>query len=110
MDRIVTIAERKARAESRKRASINAAMSDLKAYAAAQGGRFLVFGSAAKDTIRYHSDLDILVDFPPEAESAAWRRAEEICQAHGVEHDIHSLARSSAGFLDRVRPGAITLG
>jgi tRNA nucleotidyltransferase (CCA-adding enzyme) len=49
----------------------------LAAYAASRGGRYLLYGSAARGTMRHDSDVDILADFPPEAIDDAWVFAEE---------------------------------
>jgi predicted nucleotidyltransferase len=42
-------------------ASLRASLSD---YARANGGRFLLFGSAARGALRPDSNVDVLVDFP----------------------------------------------
>ncbi|MXW85316.1 MAG: DNA polymerase subunit beta, partial [Boseongicola sp. SB0667_bin_21] len=53
----------------------------LSSHARRHGGRFLVFGSAARGDMRHDSDIDILVDFPPEMELDAVIFAEEACSA-----------------------------
>lgn len=110
MTAVVTIAERKARALQRRQDAIAAALDDLRVYAQDTGGRFLIFGSAATGNIRRDSDLDILVDFPPETEGRAKAQVEEICSRHGVPVDIETVSWSSAGFLERVGPHAVVLG
>ncbi len=35
----------------------------LSAYARAHGGYFILYGSAARGEMRFHSDVDLLVDF-----------------------------------------------
>ncbi len=67
---IVTLAERKAARVAWMRAALDALRASLTGYARANGGRFLIFGSAARGEPRFDSDVDILVDF----ENAAWCR------------------------------------
>jgi predicted nucleotidyltransferase len=64
MERIVTLAEREAAATERKRQAMCGLRPALAAYARSHGGRFLLFGSAARGTLRRDSDVDILTDFP----------------------------------------------
>lgn len=64
MDRIVTLAERKAAEAERRRLAVAALRPAFAAYARAHGDRFLLFGSAARNEMRYDSDVDILLDFP----------------------------------------------
>ena len=65
MDRIVTLTERKAAEAERRRLAVAELRVVLTGYARAHGGRFLLFGSAARGTMRYDSDVDILLDFRP---------------------------------------------
>ena len=110
MGAIVTIAERNARALKRRHDAIARAIDDLRTYALEKGGRFLIFGSAATGHLRRDSDLDIIVDFPPESERLARERAEEICSLHEVPADIEMMSWSSAKFLERIGPHAMVLG
>jgi len=48
MDRIVTLAERKAAEAERRQSAVDAMRPVLAAYAREHGGRFLLFGSAAR--------------------------------------------------------------
>lgn len=84
-------------------------MAELAPYAAAKGGRFLVFGSAAKGRITHGSDIDVLIDFPPEVEPEAWQFVEEACRRHGLSGDIHSVGTTKREFIDRVSPDAVVL-
>lgn len=110
MTEIVTIAERKARAAQRLAAAVDAVMADLRRFASERGGRFLVFGSAAKGTLGYDSDLDVLIDVPPELETEAWDTVEEACRTHGIRPDIHSTATAAPSFVARVSAEAVVLG
>jgi predicted nucleotidyltransferase len=106
---IVTLEERKAREADRLRKSALAAMDDLRRFASEQGGRFLIFGSAAKGNLKYDSDFDVLIDFPLEREASAWDWTEEVCRTHRLKADIHSVASAAATFVERVRREAIVL-
>lgn len=110
MGTIVTIAERNARALRRRQDAIARAIDDLRTYALEKGGRFLIFGSAATGHVRSDSDLDIIVDFPPDSEHSAREKAEEICSLHGVPADVEAISWSSAKFLERIGPHAMVLG
>ena len=81
----------------------------LSDYARAHGGRFLLYGSAARGDLRHDSDIDLLVDFPETAQSAAWAFAEQACWDRGLEPDIRPLAWCSEPFRAHVLPGAVTL-
>jgi len=70
-DPVLTLPERKRR-EAERRARAAAAICDALAdYGRREGGRFLVFGSAAAGTFHARSDLDVIVDVPREAEGRA---------------------------------------
>jgi hypothetical protein len=38
--------------------------------------------------MKYHSDVDLLVDFPAEAFGRAWNFAETVCWDRGLEPDL----------------------
>ena len=104
MDRIVTLTERKAAEAERRRRAVDALRTTLAAYARDHGGRFLLFGSAARGAMRYDSDVDILADFPADALDAAWNFAERACWDRGLEPDITPFAWCKDRFLARVTP------
>ena len=110
MDRIVTLAERKAAEATRRQRAVVELRDALAAYARAHGGRFLLFGSAARGEMRYDSDVDILVEFPPERQSAAWTFAERACWQRRLTPDVMASAWCSEDFLALVRPKAEVLG
>jgi predicted nucleotidyltransferase len=100
---IVTLRERKERELARRREAVQRIKERLRAHVQSAGnGRFIIFGSAASDTMRFDSDIDILIDFPPERESAAWRAAEEACREARLPAHILSTATTKQEFLDRV--------
>ena len=104
MQRVVTLPERKAAEAARRRAAVEALLPALAAYARAHGGRFLLFGSAARGTMKYDSDVDLLLDFPAEAQTDAWGFAERACWDRGLEPDILPYGGCKPAFLDHVAP------
>jgi predicted nucleotidyltransferase len=109
MDRIVTLTERKAAEADRRRLAVDSLRVVLTEYARAHGGRFLLFGSAARGTIRYDSDVDILLDFPPDSLDDAWSFAEHACWDLRLDPDITPFASCKGRFRERVMPGVQVL-
>jgi predicted nucleotidyltransferase len=85
---IVTLKERKAVEAERRQRSVDDLRAALTEYARAHFGRFLLFGSAARGTMRYNSDVDILTDFPEAETSSAWNFAERACWDRGLDPDV----------------------
>lgn len=108
--RYPTMSERKAARVAEIRHGLAVLRGRLSEYARAHGGRFLLYGSAARDALRYDSDVDLVVDFPPEAESNAWTFAEEACWDLKLEPDIMAVSWCKPAFLERVRKEAVTIG
>ena len=104
MQRIITLPERKAAEAARRTAAVQAIIPMLTAYARQHGGRFLLFGSAARGQMKFHSDVDLLVDFPSEHMSDAWCFAENACWDHGLEPDILPYRGCKPAFLHHVAP------
>ena len=102
MQRIVTLSERKAAEAVRRRDAVAILAVALSAYARAQGGRFLLYGSAARGTMKYDSDVDLLLDFPDEALTDAWNFAETACWDAGLEPDLLPLGWCKATFLEHI--------
>jgi hypothetical protein len=109
MQRIVTLSECKAAEAARRDAAINALIPILTAYARTHGGRYLLFGSAARRTMKFDSDVDILMDFPPDALDEAWKFAETVCWEHQVPPDLIPYRWCKPAFLDHVAPSALVL-
>lgn len=65
-------------------------------------GRFILYGSVVRSTAVPGSDLDILVDYPSDADRDAWIFAEDACRRHGVRGDIMPTAWTKPGFIARV--------
>lgn len=91
-------------------ARIEELRADLGHYAALHGGRFILFGSAARGDFNISSDIDILVDFPEDKEDEAWRYAEDACYARRLKQDIRPKRWCSQVFLDRALRYAEILG
>jgi predicted nucleotidyltransferase len=106
---VVSIPERKARRAQQLRAAARSAMAELRAYAADRSGRFLVFGSAARDDMQYDSDFDVVVDFPAGSERAARDHVEFICQRFGLTPDVHLVSEASPALMSRVHRDAVAL-
>jgi predicted nucleotidyltransferase len=104
MARIVTLPERKAAEAERRRQAVEDLRAALTGYARAHGGRFLLFGSAARGTMRYDSDVDILVDFPTGSLDDAWSFAEHACWDRRLDPDITPYASCRGRFRERVTP------
>ena len=104
MQRIVTLPERKAAEAARRASAVEALVPVLAEYAQVHGGRFLLFGSAARGTMTYHSDVDILLDFPEDTLGEAWNFAETACWDRKLEPDLMPYRWCKAVFLDHVEP------
>jgi predicted nucleotidyltransferase len=104
MDRIVTLAERKAAEAERRRLAVATLRPALAAYARAHCGRFLLFGSAARNDMRYDSDVDILLDFPRDTLDDAWSFAEHACWDRGLDPDITPYSSCKGRFRERIAP------
>jgi predicted nucleotidyltransferase len=109
MTEIVTVPERKAREAARRRTAAREVMTEARDFAAAQGGRFYVFGSVAENRIRYDSDFDVVVDFPIEREDEAVAFVETACRRRNLPSDVHLKSRASQRFLDRIRGHMVAL-
>jgi predicted nucleotidyltransferase len=99
-----TLAEQKARARERMTLAFDALQHELAAYARAHGGSFIVFGSLARGEHRFHSDVDLLVDFPTAQEASAWEFAEDACCRLALKPDIHLRRTCSPAFLAHIQP------
>ena len=90
----------------RRQEAVGAIKPALRGYARAHGGRFILYGSAARGEMRFHSDVDLLVDFPEGAEAEAWNFVESLCVSHGLEPDLNRVSWCKASFLRHVMPEA----
>ncbi len=109
MERFLTLSERKAIEVERRRRAVEEVRVLLTDYARAHGGRFLLYGSAARGTMRYHSDVDILTDFPEPETPDAWRFAEQVCWDRDLDPDIMPAGWCKDTFLARIAPDMVVL-
>ena len=102
MAEYVTLRERKAAKVAAIKAGVEELAPILADYARAHGGRFILYGSAARGDVRYDSDVDILADFSMEAEPAALAFAEEECHRLRLTADVLSWAFVGKRLRERV--------
>ncbi|NDW03828.1 nucleotidyltransferase family protein [Jiella pacifica] len=106
---VTTLTERKASEAARRERAAEAVVDALAAYARGKGGTFTVFGSYVTKTMRFDSDLDILVDFPADRSAEAWDFVEETSALHRIPADIHDARTMTAPFLGRVRAKGVVV-
>jgi predicted nucleotidyltransferase len=80
----------------------SAALAELLSAYADKRGRFILFGSVARGEVRHDSDLDLLIDFPPDGEAAAFSYVEEACSTLGIPADLRPFRYCSERFLSRI--------
>lgn len=92
---------------------IESAVAELKpalaAYARDHGGRFILFGSAARREMRPDSDVDIYVDFPAGPHMGAIGFAEEAAVQLGLKPDILGFGRPAGRLLARLEQEGLVL-
>ena len=101
MGEYLTLSERKAAKVAAMKDAIVELQPQLAAYAHAHGGRFVLFGSAARGDLRFDSDVDVLVDFPISEEAAAIIFAEDECVRRGLKGDVLSASMVDRRLRDR---------
>lgn len=106
---IVTLAERKKARVEQIRSNVEILRGELSEYAHRHGGRFWLYGSAASGQLRYDSDVDILVDFEPDALSAAVVFAEDACTHLGLKPDVKPKSWCTDAFIHRIAAKAQVL-
>lgn len=106
---VVTVLERKTRKVERLRAAVKAVMARLKDYADLNAGRYVVFGSAAREQLSFDSDLDVIVDFPGALERQANDFAEMVCRECAVPADIRLIGDASPALMARVHRDGVVL-
>ncbi len=105
-----TLAERKIAAVAAKAAAVDELLRLLENRAWETGGRYILYGSAARGELRPDSDVDLLLDFSGnDATALAWSFAEDECARLGLDCDIRPIAMCDQRFLDHVMPGARSL-
>jgi predicted nucleotidyltransferase len=104
-----TLAERKAARVAVLHEAIATLRTRLCEYAHSHDGRFLLYGSAARGDLRFDSDIDVLIDFPEDRLTAAWRFAEDACRELDLKADLCPLAWCRDDFLTHIRTHAVPL-
>ena len=104
-----TLAERKAARVAFLHEAVAALRNRLREYARSHGGRFLLYGSAARGDLRFDSDIDMLIDFPEDRLSDAWRFAEDRCRELDLKADLCPLAWCRDDFVEHIHKRAVAL-
>jgi predicted nucleotidyltransferase len=102
MSTFETLANRKQRIVKARLQSIENLCDDLQVYARAYSGQFILFGSSVSGDITENSDVDLIIDFPPDRETAAWQFAESACWKNGLKPDIKPLRFCNPQFISRI--------
>jgi predicted nucleotidyltransferase len=110
MQLVTTLSERKSAEAARRTEAVEVLVPMLAEYARQHGGRFLLFGSAARGSMKFDSDVDLLLDFPPEATSEAWGFAERACWDLDLEPDLLPYGGCKPAFLRHIAPDIRVLG
>jgi predicted nucleotidyltransferase len=96
--------------EARRRTEAAGLIRDALAfYGRALGGRYWLYGSAARGAITHRSDIDLLIDFPPDKRREAYNYAERVCAEFAMEAHLMPLDWCADDFLDHIRPDMVSL-
>ena len=106
----LTLRERHDRKLAVYRDGVAALQSLLVAYAREHGGRFILFGSAARGTPHDQSDVDLIADFPDGGSVPACRFADERCFALGLKPDVRPIEWTAEKVVARALEEGIVLG
>ena len=109
MFEVVTLAERHRRKMERMRHAIAEVDALLIDYARQHGGRFIRYGSTAKDRTMAHSDVDIIADFPDSASLEASNHAEKLCFERNLKPDVRPACWTSDKLMARALSEGIVL-
>lgn len=110
MSPYLTIRERHERKLAAYRDAVEALKPLLAAYAREHGGRFILFGSAARGTPHDQSDVDIIADFPGRGSVPACSFAEERCFELGLKPDCRPIEWTSDKVVARALEEGVVLG
>ena len=105
-----SVATRKHEEAARRAGLVEEIAARLRPYARKRGGRYILFGSLARGDARFDSDVDLIIDFPAEWESEAWRTAEDLCAELRIEVDMRPLGWCAPEFVARIMPDARVIG
>jgi len=101
--------ERRADTVARMQAAVAQLKPALAAYGREHGGRFILFGSAARREMRPGSDVDILVDFPAGPHTEAARFAEDACWRLGLTPDLLAFGWPAGRIRARIEEEGLVL-
>src|SRR5579864_7528960 len=104
-----SMSERKAARVAEIRRALAVLRERLAEYARTHGGRFLLYGSAARGELRFDSDIDLLIDFPEDRLSDGWRFAEDACRELDLKADLCPLAWCRDEFVAHISKHAVVL-
>ena len=99
---ILTISERKQARVAAIRSGLPDFEEELRRYARAHHGRFMIFGSTVTGRLHYGSDIDILADFPRETIGNAMDFANILGEQFDLPVDVLSFQHCKPKFLERV--------
>lgn len=106
---VTTLTERKSAETARRVRAAQQAVRELTDYARSHGGRFIVFGSYVTHSMRFDSDLDVMIEFPAEAVGDAWGYAEDLCAKLAIPLDVHDAGTMKPEFAARIRERGMVL-
>lgn len=75
----------------------------------ALGGRYILFGSFARGDFKHSSDVDLILDFPLEVESEAFRIAEDLAERLDIDVDLFAKRMVSDKFMKAIERDMIGL-
>lgn len=89
--------------EMERRRKAASALHDIMREAAPRlGGRFILYGSAARNDMHADSDIDVLLDFPLHRQAEAYRALEEASSSLTIKADILPRGFVSDRFFEHV--------
>jgi predicted nucleotidyltransferase len=106
MQKFQTLAEIRAQAIFDMERHIEDLCMRLQSYAQDHGGSFILFGSAASRKLNHDSDVDLIIDFPDDKETDAWRFAESMCWERKLKPDIRPIKYCSEKLLNHILASA----
>lgn len=105
----LSLAQRAAKRKESRRRALTALGERLASFAQSAGGRYVLYGSAARGELHATSDVDILVDFPHSARIDALVFAECACAALGLAGDVRTVESASDRLLRRAQTEGLVL-
>lgn len=110
MGAYLTLRERHKRRLDAYRDGVEALKPVLADYGRRHGGRFILFGSAARGTAHDQSDVDIIADFSDRDSVSACSFADERCHEFGLKPDCRPIEWTSEKVVARALEEGFVLG